>query len=342
MKIPRGRPRRLAIVSIVVLCELIARWVEQRRIDTPLATPAGTAAAVRLDAARLFADVQTLSSDRFEGRRNGTEGAQRAATYVRERFQSLGLATFNGEALRPFTFVHTSIKALLRRDRPFRKDMSGVNVIGYTRGRRQPDDYIVVSAHYDHLGQHGRVLYPGADDNASGVAALLAIAEYVQQHPPEHSVIFAAFDAEELDLRGAYAFMASAPVARDRLRVDLNMDMISRGDHRRLLVAGLSHYPALRPIVLGAARAAAVPLHAGHDRPFYWTGLVEDWTHASDHGAFHDAGVPFLYFGVEDHPDYHTPNDTADRIDRRFFAGAAELVLDVLLRIDASTEPSFR
>jgi hypothetical protein len=78
-----------------------------------------------------------------------------------------------------------------------------------------------------------------------------------------------------------------------------------------------------------------VPVHLGHDRPTYLTGLIGDWTNASDHGAFHDIGIPFLYFGVEDHEDVHQPTDTSDRIDPRFLAASAETVLTTLLMADA-------
>ena len=65
-------------------------------------------------------------------------------------------------------------------------------------------------------------------------------------------------------------------------------------------------------------------------------GMVEDWTNQSDHGPFHEAGIPFLYFGVEDHPDYHQPTDTPDKIDPAFFRGVVEMVLDTLLALDAA------
>ena len=74
----------------------------------------------------------------------------------------------------------------------------------------------------------------------------------------------------------------------------------------------------------------------GHDRPTYRAGLVEDWTHCSDHGPFADRGVPYMYFGVEDHPDYHRPSDTADKIDPGFFGDVADAVVDTILTLDAT------
>jgi hypothetical protein len=99
-------------------------------------------------------------------------------------------------------------------------------------------------------------------------------------------------------------------------------------------VAGLQQTPALGPIVEQAARLSVVPVHVGHDRPMYLTGLIGDWTHLSDQGSFYDAGVPFLYFGVEDHADMHRSTDTADRIDRSFYIASAETILQALIVAD--------
>lgn len=110
--------------------------------------------------------------------------------------------------------------------------------------------------------------------------------------------------------------------------------MISRSDDGRLFVGGVRYTPALRDIAETAALTSAVPVHLGHDRPAYLTGLIANWTGLSDHGSFHDAGVPFLYFGVEDHADVHLPTDTADRTDAAFYTASAETVLSALLAAD--------
>jgi Zn-dependent M28 family amino/carboxypeptidase len=162
----------------------------------------------------------------------------------------------------------------------------------------------------------------------------MAIAAVVKRHPLTCSVAFAAFDAEELGLRGSHAFVEALPFPRERLRLNINIDMIGRADDGRLFVSGVRYTPSLQTVVETAARTSAVPVHLGHDRPIYMTGLVDDWTNASDHGSFHDIGVPFLYFGVEDHADVHQPTDTADRIDARFYAASAETVLSALLAAD--------
>jgi Zn-dependent M28 family amino/carboxypeptidase len=332
-------PRRVRLIlAVAVVASLaIGRLVEWRRTAVPLPRDAGAAVpAVRLDAERMLLDLQILASDRFAGRATDSAGGALAATLVATRFRELGLSSFNGRFEQPFSFVHRSIRALWRRNRPFTKEFVGArNVVGYVPGSRQPARVIVVSAHFDHLGAFGGDIYPGADDNASGTAALLAIAAYVRAHPLAHAIVFAAFDAEELGLRGSQAFVNALPFPLAQLQLDVNVDMIGRSDDGRLFVAGVRQAPALRPIVEAGARQSTVPVHLGHDRSTFMTGLTPDWTNASDQGSFHAVGIPFLYFGVEDHADVHQPTDTADRIDRAFYVGSAETILSTLLAADA-------
>lgn len=345
---PRGARLRLGLRVLLVAAVgsgAIAHVVETRRIARPLAPPrppagepASTGAtARRLDAASLLADVAALSSPGFEGRRADTDGGRRARAFVLERFERLGLEPGVPGYLQAFSFTHRSIRALWRRDRPFVLEFKdAANVLGLVRGTENPERFILVSAHYDHLGIRKGDLYPGADDNASGVAALLAFAAYFAAHPPRHTLLFAAFDAEEQGCRGSGTFAREPPIPLDRLVLDVNMDMIGRSAPGRLFVAGTHHHPGFLPLLREAAARSAVALHAGHDRPIWRTGLVADWSTGSDHSPFFERGLPFLYFGVEDHEDYHAPGDTFERIDGEFFAGAAETILDVILALDRS------
>ena len=331
----RSRRLRLTVAIIVVAGLGIGRFVESRRLDVPLPTDSGARHEARLDGERMVLDLQILASDRFGGRATDTPGGTLASQLIATRFTELGLERFGGAYEQPFSFVHRSIRAVWRRNRPFTKTFTEArNVVGYVKGTSTPDDFILVSAHFDHLGLFGEQIYHGADDNASGVGALLAMAAYVKTHPPGHSVIFAAFDAEELGLRGSQAFVRTMPMPREHLRLDINVDMIGRSDDGRLFVSGVQANPALRPIVEAAARTSTVPVHMGHDRPMYLTGLIANWTSVSDHSSFNDVGVPFLYFGVEDHADMHEPTDTADRIDAAFYTASAETVLTALLAAD--------
>jgi hypothetical protein len=328
------------LLFVAVLASAVAAYVatahraEQARIARPLPA-AASAAAGRVDAAVLLDDVRALSSTDFEGRRTGTPGSFKAQAYLQARLRDIGVAPFGRRYAQPFSFTHRSFHGLFSKDEPFSTAYpDATNIIGVIPGTKAPERYLVVSAHYDHLGIVDGRLYPGADDNASGVAAMLAIAAWFKAHPPLHSVVFAAFDAEELGLRGSHAFLDALPFDRDRLAVNLNMDMLAHNDSNQIFVAGTFHYPFLKPWLEQAAARSTVQVFLGHDRSQLIAGAVEDWTDSSDHGPFHAAGIPFLYFGVADHPDYHQPGDTFDHINQAFFIRVANLVVDTAVVLD--------
>jgi len=135
-------------------------------------------------------------------------------------------------------------------------------------------------------------------------------------------------------LRGAEAFVAHPPPGTPPIGMDLNLDMLSRSDGADLTVSGVGPEPWLRATVEAEAAVSPIHVHLGHDRPWYRAGMVEDWTDGSDHGAFAGAGIPWLYLGVEDHPDYHAPTDTFERIDRAFYADVASFVVSLVARLD--------
>ena len=317
---------------------LIASRMELARIATPLpSAPATSTAAPAVDSKRLLDDVRILASAEFGGRRTGSDGSGKAQAFLQGRFEALGLKPFGAAYAAPFGFTHTSIKGLVMPGRPFKTAYpTATNYIGYIAGSARPERFIVVSAHYDHLGLKDGTLYPGADDNASGVAAMLAIAAWFKEHPPRHSIVFAAFDGEELGLQGARAFLAALPFPKEQLALNLNLDMVSHNDNNEIFVAGARHTPALKPLLAQAAARSTVRVKLGHDRSQLLAGAVENWTDASDHGPFHDAGVPFLYFGVEDHADYHAPGDTFEHINQAFFARVASLLVDVAATLDTN------
>ena len=282
--------------------------------------------------ARAQDDVRILASSDMGGRRTGSDGSRKAQAFLQTRFAALGLKPFGAAYAKPF-----SIKAPVTPGQPHAGAYrSAVNYIGYLAGSASAKRFIVISAHYDHLGIKNGVLYPGADDNASGVAAMLAIAAWFKDHPPRHTIVFAAFDGEELGLQGARAFLAALPFAKAQLALNLNLDMVSRNDRHQIYVAGTRYAPQLTPLVAqAAARSSSVDVKFGHDRPQLRADAAEDWTNASDHGPFHEAGVPFLYFGVEEHAGYHAPSDTFEHVNQRFFAGVLDLLVDVAATLDA-------
>lgn len=330
------KKRRLLLIVPIVLALAagyyhLAGKAERERI-APVLPFAQTlpADAPVVDSAQLMRDVSTLASPAFEGRRTGTPGGLKARAYIQGRFQELGLTPFGEGYVKPFSFTQTSLKRLLTPGKPYKIDYpDAANVIAFIKGGKTPERFIVVSAHYDHLGVRDGKIYAGADDDASGIAAMLALAAHFRQHPPEHSIVFAAFDGEELGLRGAAAFVSALPFPREQLVMNLNLDMVSRSDEKAIYAVGTNYTPALKALVAQAAARSTVKVRLGHDRSILVAGAVEDWTQSSDHGPFHDAGVPFLYFGVDDHADYHQPTDTADKIDPVFFADVTRLLIDV-------------
>lgn len=278
-----------------------------------------------IDDRQLLKDVEELSSDAYQGREAGTEGAARARQYLASAFGQRGLQPLGSSFEHPFT---------LKGQDGQERGMGG-NVIGYIEGTVHPTTYLVVTAHYDHLGTRGGDVYNGADDNASGTAALLALGAFFQAYPPTHSIVFVALDGEEVGLQGAEAFLASPPVEQDRILLNINMDMISRSEKGELYVAGTSHYPYLKPYLEQAVEGAELHLRFGHDTT---DGSEEDWTYSSDHAVFHREGIPFLYFGVEDHAGYHHPSDDFEAITPAFFKTTVDVILSTLKVLDENLQ----
>lgn len=295
----------VAIACIAVGCQFIP---QASRVQVP--------ETVAVEApSQLMADLAALASDAMEGRGAGTPGGYRAADYVERRFRQIGLAgAFDGA---------------FRQDFPLRQGGEGVNIVGVIPGTVFPQQALMVTAHFDHLGVRLRRVYNGADDNASGVAAMLAVAEQMMASPPQHTVIFAGLDGEEQGLVGAQALAQAPPVPLGSVLAVVNLDMVSRGP---LWLAGGAHYPHLRQVLEAPLTERGLSVRFGHD-----TGAGSDnWTGASDHAAFHQRGVPFVYLGVEDHADYHEPTDDVERIDPAVFARAAETIQATVGILDAS------
>src|SRR5690606_24721996 len=286
------------------------------------------ASAQEVDRQQLLRDIQYLSSDELGGRKPLTEGNQLAAQFIRDRFKSLGLTSqFKSYTQRfPLMGNRGNGEAL----------GEGTNITAFIPGQ-DSDRLIVITAHYDHLGTtEAGAIFNGADDNASGTAALLALAEYFTKNKPRASIILAALDAEEMGLQGAKALVRDFPFSLEHVLVNVNMDMISRNVKSELYAAGTLHYPHLKPALENAAKGAKVTLKFGHDEP----GIgADDWTKASDHAAFHDKGVPFVYFGVEDHPDYHKETDTFENIDPEFYYEAVRLIIRCVEKLDEALIP---
>jgi hypothetical protein len=250
---------------------------------------------VHFTAQELMTAIQTLAAPAMEGRRTGTPGNAKAREWIIDQLRSAGLTPLGDAYRMRFTFERDGT------------NYDGVNLGGVCRGTGAKDDgAMIITAHYDHLARQCR------------------------QSPWTHDAVFVAFDAEEQGLQGARAFVAAPPIAKNRLAININMDMVARGDKGELYIAGTHHRPALKSALAPAAGRAPIKLLFGHDSG----GGQEDWTTQSDHGAFHSAGIPFIYFGVEDHPDYHKPTDTAEKVNATFVLQAATTILDAVTGLD--------
>lgn len=271
--------------------------------------------------------LAALSADSMEGRLAGSPGGARARAWIVRELRSIGAQPIGAS-------FEQSVK--LRPRAGAGADTVGANIIARIPGKNPSLPAIVLSAHYDHLGIRNGEVFNGADDDASGCIAVLTIAERVKKAGIEHDLIVAFFDAEESGLLGAKAFVAAPSVPLNRIAIDISLDMVSRQDNGALWVAGLSHYPFLRDIVAPAAAKSRVKILLGHDTKDLKPG--DDWTNSSDHGAFHSKGIPFLYLGVEDHPDYHKAGDEVGKIDPVFYRGVVDFAEDLLRAVDRAAK----
>jgi len=200
------------------------------------------------------------------------------------------------------------------------------NVVGYLPG--ETGEYIVIGAHYDHLGLGEQFSlapdkvgtpHPGADDNASGTAGLIVLARWFGVQPKlRRGVLFIAFAGEELGLLGSSYFVNHSALPLDRATVMINMDMIGRIREGKVLVSGASNGSAFRSQLQNLASRYSLSLDLD-DSGVYGS---------SDHTSFKTKLVPILFFFSGLHADYHRPTDTWDKIDAESAAKLLNLLRD--------------
>jgi Zn-dependent M28 family amino/carboxypeptidase len=281
-----------------------------------VSAPRPAAQTAAIDRAQLLKDLEVLSADDMQGREVGSPGGARARAYVVERFKSSRIPPAGGTYEHPFTVPRTGGSG--------RPPTTGVNVVGRIEGREASGRHIVLSAHYDHVGVSGGRVFNGADDNASGTAALFALGAYFRAHPLRHSLVVAAFDGEERGLSGSRAFVANPPVGRSSIVLNLNADMVGRDAKNQLYVSGTFEQPSLRAPVARVAARAPVTLLMGYDDPKgpdsqYWLRMSDQW-------SFFEVKIPALYIGVEDYEHLHKPTDDYANMTHDFFVNAVETI----------------
>ena len=276
-------------------------------------------------ARRVLADVQFLADDRQEGRGVGTAGLERSGAYIRDAFKHAGLqVSFQNFAI-PVdapAVLHTNLGGTPARN--------VVAVIPGTASRH--GEVVVVGAHYDHLGMGGfgaldpdstgRV-HNGADDNASGTAALLEIGRILAHRKPARTVVLVAFSGEELGTLGSSYFVNHAtPQPIDSLYAMLNLDMVGRLRNARLLA-------------LGAATAREFPplLDSLNTPPRFDLRASGDGWGPSDHEVFYATHHPVLHFFTDLHEDYHRSTDDWQKLNVNGIAQVAQFVADVALAL---------
>ena len=224
------------------------------------ATVAGAPTASPVVSSPLLDDVRILSGDDMQGRDTGSVGGERARAYIVSRLEAMGVQPASFDRLQPFEAPGRTREGVKR--------FSGVNIVGLIPGTRVADRYIVVTAHYDHVGINDSQIYHGADDNASGVATMLELARRLKADPPEHSVLIVALDGEERGLLGAREFVKAPPVPLSSVSLNLNFDMTARAEtDGHLWVTGGHQHPDLRRILEPTPAQGAVSFAFGKDTP---------------------------------------------------------------------------
>ncbi len=198
-------------------------------------------------------------------------------------------------------------------------DYESHNIMGMIEGKTQPDSVVVFTAHYDHLGGWGKVYFPGANDNASGVALLLELARHYAQHPPKYTIAFMAFAGEEAGLKGSRFYVEHPRFPLSQIKFLVNLDLTGTGKTGATVVNATAYPEAYRHLKsLNETGGYLRALQARNPAP------------NSDQHFFHLAGVPcfFIYLTTDRPIPYHHPEDTLDQIRLSGVRGLFRLLVD--------------
>lgn len=258
----------------------------------------------------MAADIAYLASEQLGGREAGSAGGDSAAVFLADRYAQLGLSGAFSNACPPSTRCEPAYL------QPFRVGGAEAgNVVVIVRGADPAlrGRYVVVGAHYDHLGRsplraldrdRGSVIRVGADDNASGTVALLELGRRLAVNQAPLTVVLAHFDAEELGLLGSQEFVDDSPIPLDSVALMINLDMVGRLRGGPLIVEATSGTESFRGLLEGAASGQGLTLD------FYQIRRVQ-----TDHLSFARRDIPSITLFTGFHDDYHRATDTADKID---------------------------
>ncbi|NDV79019.1 M20/M25/M40 family metallo-hydrolase [Dysgonomonas sp. 511] len=263
-----------------------------------------------------------LASDSLEGRESGKQGAKLASEYIKDRLQEMGVKPWKGKYFQNFDPMHGADAWAKSRREPYAgREMR--NVVGCIPGKNT-DEVVIIGAHYDHIGitspnNLNDSINNGADDNASGVSAVLQIAEafIASGQKPERTVVFGFWDAEEIGLVGSYHFVNdhfdNVPIPRmfpQVIKAYINCDMIGRDKDATAFNHVIAYYTEGAP-VLKEWITEDIAVHHLNLAPEFKT---EQGFGGSDHMPFSEKDVPYIFYFTDLHPDYHRPGDQADKI----------------------------
>ena len=271
--------------------------------------------------------VEYLSDDLTQGRASGTYGKQSAEQYIVGRFKEYGLKPYNWNYTQSFSY-NDSIA--LR------------NVVGIIPSVEKSDEFVIIGAHYDHLGELAGRIYHGADDNASGVAALLSIAKSFAKMKaegvgPKKNLMFVAYDGKELSLAGSHFFTENLSIPTKKVFCAINIDMlgttlapIHKGRNDYLIVLGESSLPLSLQGEIGNIN---LNHRFGMDIDYSFYGS-KDFTQMmyenGDHYSFAQKGIPSLLFTSAFHNYTYKPSDTIDIIDFEILRKRTAFLFDVI------------
>lgn len=307
--------------------------------------------------------VEVLASDKFEGRRAGEPGANAAGEYVAEQFRMIKLrpvvSVANGRQGYKQTFSYspvrdphstpgdpTSAPAAPNAKQAF-------NVIGILPGNDPTlkNEAIVIGAHYDHLGKGGQgslaanstEIHHGADDNASGTAAVIELArQFTKEKKNKRTIIFIAFSGEEDGLFGSKYYVNNPVWPLDKTVAMINLDMVGRLKDDKLNVGGVGTGVEWKSLVeaknagktqLVGASSSTMPVALSVSNLFQ-LALNEDGFGPSDHSSFYGKQIPVLFFFTGTHLDYHKPSDTFEKINYGGLTKIASYVSTIAKSID--------
>ena len=292
---------------------------EKTTIDLP--DPISKRSLAKLSGENILHDIIVLASDSMEGRATGSAGYARAASFVRDRYIQYGLLPFGDSYYQQFKLAWSDVKSTVHLSESHADSVETMNVMAFKKGSSLTDEVVVLTAHLDHLGRSGDTIFHGANDNASGVAVLLAVAQALQSIETKRTILFVAFSGEEVGLKGSEFFVGHAPIPLNRIRWALNLDLVGSG-RDGLMVQGVD----------------------GHDRQWERVKQInEKYFHFelktrpnspnSDQYFLHRSGVPaFFIYAYNGTSPYHHPDDLPSRLDKTVLENLAKFVFIACLQ----------